>query len=96
MAFPELSRYAVMQHLGVLQRADLVVSHHEGRVRVNHLNAVPIRRIYERWVSRYEGHWAGALLALKSELEEERSPQRPRKSSSGARGVEPARMGRMR
>lgn len=70
MAFPGLSRFAVMQHLRVLERAGLVVSHYEGRVRVNQLNVVPIRRVYERWVTKYEGHWAGALIALKEQLEE--------------------------
>lgn len=75
MRFPGLSRYAVMQHLGVLESANLIVAHHEGRVRVNQLNAVPIRQIYERWVTRYEGHWASALIALKEELEGTRSPK---------------------
>ncbi len=68
-----------MQHLGVLESAKLIVAHHEGRVRVNQLNAVPIRQIYERWVTCYEGHWASALIALKEELEGSRQPM-PQKS----------------
>jgi hypothetical protein len=36
---------------------------------VNSLNAVPIRRIYERWVSRYEELWANHLLRLKETVE---------------------------
>lgn len=51
---PDLSRYAVMQHLDVLVKAGLVVARREGRRRYNHLNAVPLRRLYERWVH----HWA--------------------------------------
>jgi len=51
MAFPGLSRFAVMQHLGVLQAAELVVSRRHGRLVLNYLNAVPIQQIYERWVS---------------------------------------------
>src|SRR5262245_36386121 len=58
------SRFAVMKHLGVLKRAGLVVDRKEGRQRWNHLNAVPLRRVYERWVNRYESQWAGALLNL--------------------------------
>jgi len=69
-AFPELSRFAVMQHLGVLTEARLIVVQREGRHRFNYLNAVPIREIYERWVSRYEGHWASALLGLKRAVEQ--------------------------
>lgn len=69
-AFPELSRFAVMQHLKVLEEAELVIPRREGRLRYNHLNAVPIQRIYRRWVSRYAGRWADSLLGLKDELEE--------------------------
>lgn len=71
-AFPGLSRFAVMKHAGVLQTAGLVTVRREGRVRWNHLNAVPLRRMYERWVSRYEGEWAGSLLRLKERAEGER------------------------
>lgn len=74
MAFPALSRFAVMQHLEVLQRANLVVARREGRMVLNYLNAVPIRAIYERWVSRFEGQWAGALLSLKKRLEHGPAP----------------------
>src|SRR5882672_10103119 len=62
-AFPR-SRFAVMKHLGVLERARLVVPRREGRLRWNHLNAIPLERLYERWVKPYESHWAGALLGV--------------------------------
>lgn len=67
--FRDLSRFAVMQHLGVLSEADLVVPRREGRVRLNFLNPVPIQRIYHRWVSRYQEPWAESLVALKGTLE---------------------------
>jgi len=76
--FPELSRFAVMQHLKVLEGAELVVPRREGRQRFNHLNAIPIQRIYRRWVSRYTGRWADALVALKDELEDEARTPRTR------------------
>lgn len=59
------TRYAVMKHLKVLEEAELVIVRREGRQRWNKLNAVPIRQIYERWVSEYESHWASSLLQLK-------------------------------
>lgn len=62
-AFP-LSRFAVMKHLAVLERARLVLSSREGRQRWNHLNAVPLERLYERWVKPYESHWSRALLGV--------------------------------
>ncbi|HEU4898462.1 MAG TPA: metalloregulator ArsR/SmtB family transcription factor, partial [Actinomycetota bacterium] len=46
-AFPEVSRFAVMKHLGVLETAGLVVVRRRGRERWNHLNGVPLREAYE-------------------------------------------------
>ena len=68
--FPELSRFAVMQHLGVLQQADLVLAVRDGRLRYNYLNPVPIQHIYDRWVSRYMQPWTDALTSLKHQLED--------------------------
>ncbi|MEO1008437.1 MAG: metalloregulator ArsR/SmtB family transcription factor [Planctomycetota bacterium] len=68
-AFPGLSRFAVMKHLGVLEDAGLVVSRKDGRRKWNQLNAVPLRRVYERWVSKYEDRWAGSLVGLKRLVE---------------------------
>src|SRR5580692_7591726 len=68
-AFPHLSRFGVMKHIDVLRAAGLINTREEGRQRVNSLNAVPIRRIYERWVSRYEGFWADKLLRLQEDVE---------------------------
>jgi DNA-binding transcriptional ArsR family regulator len=67
--FPNLTRFGVMKHIDVLRQAGLIHTREEGRQRVNSLNAVPIRRIYERWVSRYEGCWADTLLRIKEDLE---------------------------
>ncbi len=39
--FPKLSRFAVMQHLGVLEAARLVLVERAGRQRFNHLNVAP-------------------------------------------------------
>lgn len=71
-AFP-LSRYAVMKHLDVLVRAGLVVVRRQGRERWNHLNAVPLQQMYERWVRTYEAVWAAPLVRLKDALEQSRS-----------------------
>lgn len=80
--FPDLSRFAVMQHLRVLEEAELVIPRRQGRHRFNHLNAVPIERIHRRWVSRYAGRWAESLVALKEELE--RDPDSVSEDESGS------------
>lgn len=68
---PDLSRFAVMQHLGVLTEAGIVVVERRGRHRYNHVNAAALRGFYERWVNRYADAAAGELTALRSHLEEE-------------------------
>lgn len=67
--FRDLSRFGVMKHLSVLREAGLVQTREEGRSVVNTLNVVPIRLIYERWVSDYEDLWARRLMGLKRSLE---------------------------
>ena len=64
-AFPHLSRFGVMKHLDVLRQAHLVSTREAGRRRVNSLNVVPIRQIYERWVGPFQELWTGELLRIK-------------------------------
>lgn len=68
--FPEMDRCTVMQHLKVLEEADLIIPRREGRERWNHLNALPIQAIHDRWISQYAGHAMNVLSALKGELED--------------------------
>jgi len=65
----ETTRFAVMKHLKVLVAAGLVVVERRGRERVNHLNPVPIQRIYRRWIRPFEAERADSLLRLKRRLE---------------------------
>lgn len=75
-AFPHLSRFGVMKHIDVLRDAGLILTREEGRQRVNSLNAVPIRQIYERWVSRYQEYWADSLLRLQDDVQTGRAFER--------------------
>jgi DNA-binding transcriptional ArsR family regulator len=68
--FPALSRFGVMKHIAVLREAGLVQTRQEGRRTLNSLNVIPIRQIYERWVSGYQDLWASKLMSLKRSLEE--------------------------
>ncbi len=69
-AFPRLDRCTVMQHLGVLERAGLVVVRTEGRQRWNVLNVMPIKEIHDRWIGRYAANAVTLLARLKRDLEE--------------------------
>jgi DNA-binding transcriptional ArsR family regulator len=68
---PELSRFAVMQHLGVLADAGVVIAERRGRDRYNYLNPVPLREWYERWVQPLADADSAGLLALRRTAEEE-------------------------
>jgi DNA-binding transcriptional ArsR family regulator len=67
-AFADLDRCTVMQHLKVLEEAGLVVARREGRERWNHLNALPIRDIADRWIGPYAAHAAERLAGLRDAL----------------------------
>tara|TARA_R110002020_G_scaffold410838_2_gene620535 strand:+ start:605 stop:928 length:324 start_codon:yes stop_codon:yes gene_type:complete len=66
---PELDRCTVMQHLGVLEAAGLVVAERRGRERWNHLDALPIHAIHERWIGPYASYAAAMLSKLKHQVE---------------------------
>ena len=48
-----------------------VTAQRSGREKLHHLNPVPIRLIYERWVSKYAEPLAATISGIKRELEEE-------------------------
>ncbi|MDQ6893102.1 MAG: SRPBCC domain-containing protein [Acidobacteriota bacterium] len=65
-----MTRFGVMKHLRVLEEAGLVVPKRRGREKLHFLNAVPIRLVHDRWVSKYAEPWAAALAGLKKSMEE--------------------------
>ncbi|HWX08954.1 MAG TPA: helix-turn-helix domain-containing protein, partial [Gaiellaceae bacterium] len=66
-----MTRFGVMKHLKVLQETGLVTTKKRGREKLHFLNAVPIRLVHDRWVSKYAEPWAATLSGLKQQLEEE-------------------------
>jgi uncharacterized protein YndB with AHSA1/START domain len=66
-----MTRFGVMKHLRVLEQAGLVTSKRRGREKLHFLNPVPIRLVYDRWVSRYAEPWAATLTGLKKTIEEQ-------------------------
>jgi DNA-binding transcriptional ArsR family regulator len=63
------SRQAVMQHLAILEDANLITVVWDGRQKLHYLNPVPIQETYGRWVSKFERHRLHALDSLKQNLE---------------------------
>jgi DNA-binding transcriptional ArsR family regulator len=60
--FTDLDRTTVLQHLRVLERAELVTGRKRGRERHLALAPLPIKRIHDRWINDYM-HAAVNLLA---------------------------------
>jgi len=67
--FQELDRCTVMQHLKVLEGADLIIVQRRGRERWNHLNPLPIHAIHERWIGPHAERAVAMLAKLKHDLE---------------------------
>ena len=66
-----MTRFGVMKHLRILEAAGLIVTRRRGREKLHFLNAVPIRLVHDRWVSKYAAPWAATLTHLKHTLEEQ-------------------------
>ena len=66
-----MTRFGVMKHLRVLEEAGLVTTQRRGREKHHFLNPVPIRLIYDRWVSKYAEPWTATLTGLKRQIEED-------------------------
>ncbi|MGH8130579.1 MAG: ArsR/SmtB family transcription factor [Steroidobacteraceae bacterium] len=77
--FSDLDRCTVMQHLGVLERAELVVARTEGRMRWNVLNVMPIKQIHDRWIGGYAARAVDLLARLKDDLEHPADARRARR-----------------
>src|SRR6202035_1351626 len=65
-----MTRIGVMKHLQLLEDARLVVTKRRGREKLHFLNAVPIRLVHDRWVSKYTEPWVATLSDLKHHLED--------------------------
>lgn len=66
----EMTRFGVMKHLRVLEKAGLVVVRRSGREKLHFLNPVPIRLIHDRWIDKYTESRVSTLARLKTQLEE--------------------------
>jgi DNA-binding transcriptional ArsR family regulator len=68
--FRQLDRCTVMQHLSVLEKADLVIVKREGRLRWNYINPLPIKELHDRWIGGYADSAVDMLTRMKREIED--------------------------
>jgi DNA-binding transcriptional ArsR family regulator len=64
-----MSRQAVTKHLAILEAANLVSVHWQGREKLHYLNPVPIGDIVRRWVGKFEDARVEALGDFKTRVE---------------------------
>lgn len=74
VALPGIDRCTVMQHLNVLETAGLIVAERRGRERWNHLDALPIHGIHERWIGPYAAYATSMLSRLRNGLDDGQVP----------------------
>ena len=67
--FREIDRCTVMQHLAVLEKADLVIVKREGRLRWNYINPLPIKELHDRWIGSYADQALELLARMKRDIE---------------------------
>ncbi len=66
---PEMTRFGVMKHVGVLEEAGLLSTRRVGRTKLHYLNPVPIGMVADRWVSKYAEPFTRAMVGLRTGLE---------------------------
>jgi DNA-binding transcriptional ArsR family regulator len=65
----DMRRQSATKHVAVLEAAGLVNIEWHGREKRHYLNAVPIAEIGQRWIDKFSGQRAEAILNLKQALE---------------------------
>lgn len=78
-----MSRFGVMKHLGILERAGLVIARRHGRLRFNHLNAAPLHALQARWLSPRAAGLAAAITDFGATVEGDDMADRDPGTSSG-------------
>ncbi len=66
---PAMTRFGVMNHLRILEDAELITTKKVGRSKYHYLNPVPIRLAHDRWISKYTDRLAGTVAAIKTTVE---------------------------
>jgi uncharacterized protein YndB with AHSA1/START domain len=69
-ALPDMTRFGVMKHLGILEVAGLISTRRQGREKRHFLDPVPIRLVHDRWTGKFAASIVGSMTALKRHLEE--------------------------
>jgi len=89
----KMTPVGVLKHVRLLERAGLITSLREGRVRRLYFNPVPIQLIYDRWTDHYSSFWTARMADIKDRLEG-RGGQRSATNSTTTHQDQPTASGR--
>ena len=67
--FPNVTRFAVMKHLKILENALLVNTKKVGKFKYHYLNPIPIQEIADRWISNFSKPWLAQMIEIKQKGE---------------------------
>lgn len=77
----DVTRIAIMKHLTVLEKANLLITDKRGRDKHLYINVVPIQMIHARWTTEYSALWAGRMLDIKFMAEQKEQAEIDNKSN---------------
>ena len=66
----DMRRQSAAKHISILETAGLVSCHWQGRQKLHYLNPVPVAEIRHRWLDKFSGERAAAILNLRNALED--------------------------
>jgi len=66
----DMRRQSAAKHLAILEDSGLISCQWHGREKRHYLNPVPIAEIGRRWIDKFSGDKAAAILNLKNALED--------------------------
>lgn len=74
----DVTRIAIMKHLTVLEKAELLITDKRGRDKHLFINVIPIQMIHSRWTTEYSALWAGRMLDIKFVAEQKQAECEPK------------------
>ena len=66
----DMTRQSATQHLGILERANLVSVVRRGRERLHYLNPAPIHEVGQRWISEFDQPRLHTIHTIRNRAEE--------------------------
>jgi predicted transcriptional regulator len=77
----QMSRIAALNHLKVLELAELLLSKKVGRTRYLFFNPIPIQLLHDRWTTQFSAFWTERMVDIKATIENRIAKNKEHKSA---------------